>query len=163
MNFTIRKAVESDTAHMADIFNYYIRNSFAAFPVEEVEAPPFFGIMKNISFPGSVYAVDVDGKMVGFGIIKRFFESSVFNRSAEPGYFILPGLTGKGIGAKLLETMETDGRKLEIKAFFVSVASLNTGSLDFHKKHGFIECGRFDKVGYKKGREFDIVWMKKNI
>jgi len=163
MNFTIRKAVESDTNQMADIFNYYIRNSFAAFPVEEMEAPLFFNIMKNISFPGTVYVVDVDGKIAGFGIIKRLYESSVFNRAAEPGYFMLPGFTGKGIGSKLLETMEADARKLDIKIFFAGISSVNTGSLDFHKKHGFKECGRFNKAGFKKGQEFDIVWMQKSI
>ncbi|WP_243669404.1 hypothetical protein [Methanoculleus chikugoensis] len=31
----------------------------------------------------------------------------------------------------------------------------------FHRRHGFVECGRFRNVGSKHGVLFDVVWMQK--
>jgi len=34
-------------------------------------------------------------------------------------------------------------------------------SLNFHFKQGFKECGRFQRIGQKFGRDFDVIWMQK--
>ncbi len=161
LNITIRKAIESDSIAMANIFNYFVKNSFAAFPTEGMDEASFFKDMKRISFTDSVYAAECKGKIVGFGIIKRFYLSSVFNMTGEVGYFMLPEFTGKGAGAKLLDRMEKDARAIGIQTLLASVSSLNPRSVDFHKKHGFAECACFKKVGLKKGENFDIIWMQK--
>jgi len=40
------------------------------------------------------------------------------------------------------------------------ISSLNEGSIRFHLRHGFTECGRFRRVGRKRGQDFDMVWMQ---
>lgn len=41
----------------------------------------------------------------------------------------------------------------------VTDSSHNTGSVRFHQRHGFVECGRFLQVGIKSGQPFDMIWM----
>jgi L-amino acid N-acyltransferase YncA len=163
MDYTIRKATEKDSAQMGSIFNYFIRKSFAAFPIEEMEEATFFENMKNISHPDSVYVVESGKKIIGFGIIKRYYASSVFNRAAEVGYFLLPTFTGHGAGSELLKTMEKDAKALGVETMLASISSLNQGSIKFHKKHGFSECANFKKVGRKKDQDFDVIWMQKEL
>ena len=44
-----------------------------------------------------------------------------------------------------------------------NISSLNPPSLEFHRKHGFRECGRFEKILTKFGQDLDIVWMQKRL
>ena len=76
-------------------------------------------------------------------------------------YFLSPSKTGNGIGKKLLELLIRDGRKLGKTNFLVNISSDNEGSINFHRKNGFMECGRFRSVGKKNDKKFDMVWMQK--
>ncbi len=86
-----------------------------------------------------------------------------FAQTAEVTYFIHPDHTGKGLGKRLLGFLEKGALEKGITNLLASISSLNPGSVEFHQKHGFTECGRFRKVGKKKGREFDTVWMQKRL
>jgi phosphinothricin acetyltransferase len=47
-----------------------------------------------------------------------------------------------------------------VDTFLAHISSLNEGSIRFHLRHGFTECGRFRCVGRKRGHDFDMVWMQ---
>jgi L-amino acid N-acyltransferase YncA len=72
-------------------------------------------------------------------------------------------ISGKGIGTKLLSLLEIEGMKKGITNILANISSLNSRSIDFHKKNGFVECGRFKNVGRKKEQLFDTVWMQKML
>lgn len=61
----------------------------------------------------------------------------------------------------LLTSLEKEAAEKGITNILANISSLNPNSIKFHQKNGFIECGRFKKVGKKKGQEFDTVWMQK--
>jgi L-amino acid N-acyltransferase YncA len=42
-------------------------------------------------------------------------------------------------------------------------AKQNKAYTEFHKKQGFLECGRFQNIVQKHGNTFDVVWMQKFI
>jgi len=70
---------------------------------------------------------------------------------------------GKGIGTKALKLLEEDGRNMGIKQILANISSYNEQSIEFHRKNGFLECGRFLNIGKKNGNNFDVVWMEKEI
>jgi phosphinothricin acetyltransferase len=53
--------------------------------------------------------------------------------------------------------------EIGVTHLLASISSLNEGSIRFHKKHGFKECGKFEGVIEKKGITFDVVWMMRVI
>jgi phosphinothricin acetyltransferase len=163
MEFNIRKAKDGDAPAITAIFNHYIKNDFSAFLDEPVPAAVFFPWLKKSAYGDSVYVAETGGKTAGFGLIKQYFDMKVFKATAEPGYFFAPEYTGKGGGSQLLEIMERDAKKLGVRNFLVSISSLNPGSIEFHRKHGFKQCAVFAAVGHKLGRDFDVVWMQKII
>jgi phosphinothricin acetyltransferase len=81
--------------------------------------------------------------------------------TAEITYFIRPDCTGKGIGSIMLEYLLGGAREKGLHCILASISSLNEGSIRFHLRNGFSECGRFREVGKKRGKLFDIVWMQK--
>jgi L-amino acid N-acyltransferase YncA len=163
MDFSFDPINPADGDAVIDIFNYYIENSFAAYPEQPVPHE-FFSMFSAIceKYP-SVIVKDARGKVAGFGMLRPHNPMPAFRHTAEITYFILPEQTGKGLGAGMLAYLESEGRKTGITTILASISSLNEGSIRFHARHGFCECGRFEKVGVKKGVVFDTVWMQKTI
>jgi L-amino acid N-acyltransferase YncA len=153
----------SDQKAVIDIFNHYVVNSFAAYPDQPVPYE-FFGIMMTFShgYP-AVTVKDRTGTVWGFGILRPHNPMPVFARTAEITCFIAPGMTGKGLGSLVIGYLEMEGKKRGIANILASISSRNEGSIRFHARHGFSECGRFREAGEKHGTLFDIVWMQKMI
>lgn len=146
-----------------EIFNYYVENSFAAYPEKRVP-PQFFDLLieKLSNFPA--YAIiNHDGGVVGFCILKQYLPFSTFKECAEISYFIHPSEVAKGAGKQALDLLEAKGSEMGVKQILANISSLNEQSLAFHSKNGFKECGRFKNIITKNGVCFDIVWMQKEI
>ena len=74
---------------------------------------------RSCGYP-AVAAKTEAGEVVGFAFLRPFHHADTFKRTAEIAYFILPEHTGKGLGRAIHEE-----------------------SLEFHRRHGFQEGGRF--------------------
>jgi L-amino acid N-acyltransferase YncA len=163
--FVIREAIPEDIQGMLGVFNYYVKNSFAAY-LETPVGPDFFQNFhdesrqnKNEQFP--FYVIETNDIIAGIGTLRPYFPFPNFLHTGVLSYFILPEYTRKGIGTKLLDTLCQDARKKKMKSLLANVSSRNEASLNFHLKNGFVECGRFKDVGTKFGEYFDVVWLQK--
>jgi len=154
---------DEDREPVIDIFNYYVKNSFAAYPETEVpyEAFDMFLHMSK-GFPSGTVRNN-DGDVIGYGFLRAHNPIPAFSQTAEVTYFINHEYTGQGIGNRLLNYFEKEARKKGITTILASISSLNPGSVNFHTKHGFTECGCFKGVAKKKGQVFDEIWMQKMI
>ena len=106
---------------------------------------------------------DEIGEILGFGMLRAHNPIPTFSQTAEITYFIKPEYTSRGIGSKMLNHLVNEAKQKGISSILASISSLNEGSINFHRKNGFIECGRFKNVGRKKGQVFDTVWMQKML
>jgi L-amino acid N-acyltransferase YncA len=154
---------ESERKGIIDLFNYYIGNSFAAYPEQKVPYEFFSLFLEACNNYPSVVAKLPDGNIAGFGMLRAHNPMPAFRHTAEITYFIQPDLTGKGLGSKMLAWFEQEGKKKGITTILASISSRNEGSIRFHARHGFSQCGRFVNVGVKRGTTFDTIWMQKFI
>jgi L-amino acid N-acyltransferase YncA len=163
MDFTIVPVAKQDGDAVIDIFNYYVENSFAAYPEDPVPRQ-FFDLFVNMSagYPFLV-AKDGEGGALGFALLRPHSPMPVFSRTAEIACFITPQHTGMGMGKAMQERLLHEAKEMGITSILAGISSLNSASLAFHKKRGFLECGRFLKIGRKWGQDFDVVWMQKII
>jgi L-amino acid N-acyltransferase YncA len=161
VEYSISPIANEDRESIIDIFNHYVESSFAAYPESKFPYQAFDMFLKmSNGFPtGSIK--DENGKIVGFGMLRTHNPVVTFSQTAEVTYFIHPDYTGKGLGKMLLGSLEKGAIKKGITNILANISSLNPMSIQFHQKNGFMECGRFRKVGKKRGREFDTVWMQK--
>jgi len=146
------------------IFNHYVENGFAAYP-EKSLPEEFFGRFLEMSrgYPAFAMREKECGRIVGFCFLHAYHPFPTFKATAEITYFIAPQATGKGIGSDALKWLEGGARERGIRIILASISSLNEGSIAFHARHGFSECGRFRGIGRKLGRHFDMVWMQKDL
>ena len=163
MEYRLEPVSEEDGDQIIDIYNYYVENSFAAYPESKVPHE-FFGFFLNLTqgYPFLV-AKDMTGKVVGFGSLRPYSPLPTFSRAAEITNFISPEHTGIGIGQQILDSLLDRARSMGIVTILASISSLNQASLAFHKKNGFAECGRFVGIGRKMGQTFDVVWMQRTV
>ncbi|MDP4091913.1 MAG: N-acetyltransferase family protein [Bacillota bacterium] len=162
MNISFEPLSAEYTTEAMDIFNYYIENSFAAFPENKL---PYGFFSKILEMAGSYPALVIkdSNKVAGFCFLRAYSPFPTFKKTAEICYFIDKEYVGKGIGAKALELLENQAAQMGIKNILAEISSENKVSLAFHRKNGFLECGRFKNAGTKKGVDFDVVWMEKSI
>lgn len=147
-----------------DIFNFYVENSFAAYPAHKVPYEFFDRLMDTAKGYPAYAMIDPDsGNVSGFCMLKPYHPFDVFGETAEISYFIAPSEVGKGLGSEALILLENRAREKGIRQILASISSLNEQSLSFHERHGFIECGRFQRIGKKNNIYFDVVWMQKEI
>jgi L-amino acid N-acyltransferase YncA len=158
----IEPAGDDDGKAIIDIFNHYIENSFAAYPAEPVPYQ-FFEHFRRMSEGYPFLVASDDGKVVGFAMLRPYSPIPSFSRTAEISCFVAPEHTGKGIGSALQESLLNEARDKGITTVLAGISSLNRASLAFHKSRGFVQCGRFVRIGRKWGEEFDVVWMQKMI
>lgn len=163
MQYHFVKMSEEHREPIGDIFNYFIENSFAAYPVKKVGYEIFDKFLSmSKGFPAIVVKTEA-GKIVGFAFLHAYHPAESFKKTAEITYFIMPEHTRKGIGKNILDHFVEEAKKLNITTILASISSLNSESINFHLKFGFKECGRFRDVGKKCGRNFDMVWMQKML
>jgi L-amino acid N-acyltransferase YncA len=162
-DITFHRMTERHRKPVIDLFNHYIQKSFAAYP-EQCVPYEFYDLFLKIIAGYPAFTVETqDGRIVGFGMIHAYHPFTTFSHTAEASYFIYPDYCGKGIGSALLKRLLEETRDKGITTVLVSISSMNERSIRFHRKHGFVECGRFKSICRKKGQFFDIVWMQKML
>jgi phosphinothricin acetyltransferase len=162
MSAAIRPIAPDDWPAVTAIFNHYVRTSPAAYPDEPV-GEAFFRD-RHQAAPGYPFLVALDGaRIVGFGGLSPIHPAATLRRAAQLSYFFAPDFTGQGIGSRVLSALIEAGRRMGVDTFLAHISSLNEGSIRFHLRHGFAECGRFRRVGRKRGEDFDMVWMQLTV
>jgi len=163
MDYRLTPVAIEDGKAIIDIYNHYVKNSFAAYPENEVPYELFRLFLEMAQGYPFLVAKDRSGKVIGFGFLHPHNHMPVFSRTAEITYFIAPDYINQGIGSRILDCLLEWAKEKGITSILASVSSLNQVSLAFHKKNGFVECGRFVAIGRKKGQEFDVVWTQRLI
>jgi phosphinothricin acetyltransferase len=145
-----------------DIYNYYVDNSLAAYP-DDVLPYEYYEKFLDMTKCYPAYVIKENEEIVGFCLLHAYNPFPTFKQCAEISYFINKDHTGKGLGTMALKKLEEEALKVGIKTILANISSENTESIDFHKKNGFVECGRFQKIITKKGTPYDIIWMQKTL
>ncbi|MEZ5358911.1 MAG: N-acetyltransferase family protein [Candidatus Zixiibacteriota bacterium] len=161
--FIIRPFRNEDSEAVIDILNYFFDHSFAAFPDHRVDYD-FIEFIKLSVMDFPFFFIETDrGENAGFGYMHPYDYSNVFDRVGELTIFILPHFGGNGLGTVLLEVFTEKARERNIESLLSCISAVNEDSIGFHIAHGFEECGRFRRIGLKKGQVFDIVWVQKFV
>ncbi len=163
MGSTLEPLSERHRHAVIDIYNHYVDHGFASYREIRLPWEAFDTFMKIAQgFPAYACVRD-DGTVDGFGFLHAWHPSECFRRTAEITYFLHPDATRQGIGSLLLNRILKEATAQGIDRVLASISSRNPGSLAFHRRHGFEECGRFPEVGHKHGEAFDVLWMLKRL
>ena len=160
----IRKAVTEDAKSVADIYNYYIKNTHHTFETEllseEMAAARIVAVSKRYPF----LVADLDGQVSGYAYAVRFKLREAYEHSAEVSVYVRNDAKQRGIGTRLYTRLFDKLEDTHVHAILAGIALPNDSSIKFHEKLGFEKVAHFREVGYKLGRWIDVgYWEKMNI
>ena len=148
------------------IYNYYIINSYSNFEEKKISFYQFYKNYSNIANNRLPYLVALrEKKVVGLAYLNKFREKSGYRFAFENTIYIHKEYTKQGIGYKLLkELINVSKNNRNIKLIVAVIGSIDSkGSIKLHEKLGFKKKGVLKKIGFKKNKWIDCIFLQKNL
>ena len=161
MNVIIRNANVEDLPQILEIVNHAILHTTSnyLYEVQTLENQlQWFEEKKSKQFP--IIVADYNGTALGFGTYGTFREKIGYRFTVEHSVYVAPEFIGKGIGKQLLLALIVLAKDEGYHTMIGGIDAANTGSIDFHRKFGFVETGIMKEVGFKFGKWLDLQFMQ---
>jgi phosphinothricin acetyltransferase len=152
----IRTVTLNDAAQIAEIYNYYIKNTHQTFETEALSADEMRARISEIIENYPYVAAEENGVIYGYAYATQFKLRQAYEYSAEVSIYVRSEAKQKGIGTLLYDKLFEELRQTDIHAIMAGISLPNDGSVRFHEKLGFEKVAHFKQVGYKLGRWVDV-------
>ncbi|HBF15068.1 MAG TPA: GNAT family N-acetyltransferase [Clostridiales bacterium] len=159
----IRTIRQADLSACLAIYNRYITDTTVTFEETPLTEADWRARVARITerYP---YLVACEGdRILGYAYLDAYSERSAYRFTADLSVYLDQAATGKGIGGALLAELERRAAEMGIVNLISIVTGENRVSMAFHEKHGFVQVGRPEKVGFKQGRWLDVVFYQKRL
>jgi len=158
---TIRRAVPTDAAAIADVYNEAILKTTATFDIEPKSIEERTEWLQSHDEKHPVLVAVVSGRVVGWASLTRWSERRAYDDTAETSFYVHSTYRGRGIGRKLKEATLEEARRLGYHTLIARVADGSDESLHLNKSAGFVHVGTLREVGRKFGRLIDVHVLQK--
>jgi L-amino acid N-acyltransferase YncA len=152
----LRKAELRDAAQIAEIYNYYIKNTHHTFETEPLSVEEMQKRIGEISGNYPYLVFEEDGEILGYAYAAPFKLRQAYAYSAEASIYVKNDAKQKKIGTQLYVRLFDELAETEVHAIFAGIALPNDASVNFHERLGFEKVAHFKEVGYKLGRWIDV-------
>jgi L-amino acid N-acyltransferase YncA len=151
----IRPATSDDAQAIAAIYNYYIDNTQVTFETEAVTAPE---MSRRIGETAPLPWLVAEGPsgVIGYAYASKWRTRHAYRFSVETTVYLRQDASGRGIGSRLYGVLLDDVRARGVHTAIGGIALPNQASVALHEKLGFVECARFNEVGFKFDRWVDV-------
>ncbi|MBS8266389.1 N-acetyltransferase [Mesobacillus boroniphilus] len=102
-----------------------------------------------------------EGEVVGWAALSPVSSRSVYSGVGEVSVYVSQKHNGKGIGSLLLKSLIEISEQNDFWTLQSSIFPENEGSIKLHKKYGFREVGRRERIGKMDGVWRDTVWLER--
>ena len=157
----IREAELKDLPIILDIMNDAILNTTSIYDYgirnnEFVEK--WFNKKQLDKMP--VLVCEINNNTVAYGSYGIFRAWDAYKFSVEHSIYVHKDFRGRGTGKQLLMALIEKAKKDGYHTMIAGIDADNQNSLNFHKKLGFREVGKFNEVGFKFDRWLDLVFLQ---
>ncbi len=162
----IRSIKKSDIESVLSIYNFHIKNSLGNFEEKKMELSKFKKIIKDIKSKKLPFIVFENSNIIiGFAFLNNYRNKSGYRFSFENSIYVHQKYMHQGIGNKLLKSLILSSKKNKMIKNIIAVIgdSNNHSSIKIHQKNGFKKIGILKKIGFKKNKWIDTVYMQKKI
>lgn len=160
----IRRAAQRDCSAIAAIWNPILRDTMITFnPVEKTEADIARLLAEKEDGRWGVFVADEDETILGFATYGQFRGGLGYQFTAEHTVILDQAARGRGVGRRLMETLEAHARARGIHSMFAGVSSENGTGIGFHQAIGYEIVAVLPEVGFKFDRWLDLTLMQKRL
>jgi L-amino acid N-acyltransferase YncA/uncharacterized damage-inducible protein DinB len=157
---SIRHALASDAATIADIYNEAIRTTTATFDTEPKTADERLRWLEAHDERHPVLVAELDGQVVGWAALTTWSDRPAYEQTAETSSYVAEAFHGRGVGRALKQRLIEEARRLGFHTILARVAEESEASLHINESFGFKHIGTMKEVGLKFGRRLDVHVMQ---
>jgi L-amino acid N-acyltransferase YncA len=154
----VRHMASSDWPRVAAIYKAGIASGHATY---ESDVPDWESWDPSHLAAPRLVAVDATEKLVGWVAASAVSERCVYGGVMEHSVYVDPSSQGRGVGDLLLKTLVLESERLGFWTIQSGVFPKNLASLALHKKWGFREVGRRERVGRHNRVWRDVVLLER--
>jgi phosphinothricin acetyltransferase len=160
---TIREVQITDAAAIADIYNYYVRETIITFDLDE--APVSFFEEKIPTLKASYpYIVATEDEMViGYAYASQWKQKQAYKHTAETTIYMHPDSTAKGVGLRLYNALLSSMPLFDLATAIGGITIPNEASVKLHEKLGFEKVAEFKNVGFKFDKWINVGYWQKHV
>ena len=165
-NNLIRNINKKDIRKVLKIYNYHIENSLGNFEEKKISLREFNKLVSSILSKKIPFIVsEMNREITGFAFLNEYRSKSGYRFTFENSIYINPKYINKGLGNMLLKNLIKLSKKNKIIKNIIAVIgdSKNKSSITIHLKNGFKKIGTLKKIGFKKNKWIDSVYMQKKL
>ena len=166
MEIISNKIAKKDLISALKIYNYFIVNSLSNFEEKKISNHSFLLLYKKIKSRKLPFLIaKKEDEVLGLAFVNRFREKSGYRFTFEHSIYIKHTSDNRGHGTKILRELIRQCKKnKEIKNLIAVIGSSNNiSSIKIHEKNGFKYAGTLKKIGFKKNKWIDSVYMQKKL
>lgn len=169
MAYRIRTATMQDAAKILEVYAPYVLDTTVSFELEVPSVDEYaVRVARAIDHYTFLVVEEADEesgarRIAGFASYGPFGHRAAYRWSGETSIYLEDDLTGQGVGEVLLDCLERIMVAGGITNSEACICSENTGSIEFHKRHGYRVVGEFVDCASKFGRWLGIQWLEKHI
>ena len=158
----LRLLQEKDLESIYPIYVHYVKKSTAIFDLVPDSFDVFKEHMMEISKTNPFYVALNDDVLIGYGYVHPAFSKEAYKYCVELTIYFKEG-KHYGLPSKMLDQLEMDCRKLNMRWIISCITDSNEESIAFHKKHGFTMYGALPSCGMKFGAWHGVVWFCRRL
>ncbi len=166
----VREAKAEDAERLAEIYDYYVKNTAITFEYDSPSAEEFRERMEKTMRRYPYLVILADGEIKGYAYAGAFVGRAAYDWACETTIYIDCNARKSGYGKILYEALIKALLKMGILNLYACVGYtekedeyLTKNSAEFHSHLGFSTVGTFRQCGYKFGRWYDMIWLEKTI
>lgn len=153
----IRPAEARDAGSIADIYNYYTRNTVVTFEEIPVSAQEMQQRVEGVLEAGLPWLVaQREGEITGFAYAGEWKGRCAYRHSVEITVYLAPEAMGGGWGSQLYAELFAALRAGTTHVAIAGIALPNERSVALHEKFGMEKVAHFAEVGFKFDRWIDV-------
>ncbi len=153
---TIRTATDADAAHIARLWNGFIRDTTVTFTTLEKSHDQITTLIDS----RPVLVAETDG-FAGFATWGPFRAGPGYAHTAEVSVFAQH--PGDGSAQALLAAAESQARTQGIHVLIAGISGENARAIRFFQRQGYAKTAEMPQVGRKFERWLDLILMQKLI
>jgi L-amino acid N-acyltransferase len=101
--------------------------------------------------------------VVGWAALSTWNKREGYAATVEWSVYIRDDWQRKGVASVLLTELVALAKAAGHRTIIGGVSGDQTPSLEFHRRHGFVQVAHFRQVGFKFGRWLDVIYLQRML
>ena len=157
-----RSAREADLPAILAIYNQGIADRIATLETEPKDLAQMTAWFERREPRHAVLVAEqADGAIVGWAAINPYNPRLAYRAVGELSVYVHRDHRGQGIGQRLLDALEAEGRRHDFHKLVLFTFAFNALGQGLYRKQGYREVGTFREQGVLDGQRVDVMAMEK--